>query len=109
MDKIDVNTKKLVLKCKENNTKFQSLVIASVANPKVLEIFDNNWIYQSILLQPKLQVKDLKDSLQKFVYLSFPYSFPCSFLITKDFNYNYYFLYFFPISNAGASFSPTFQ
>lgn len=27
---------------KENGTKFHSLVIASVANPKALEFFDNN-------------------------------------------------------------------
>ncbi len=47
MDRVELSTEKLILKCKENDTKFHSLVITSVANPKALEIFDNNWIYHS--------------------------------------------------------------
>ncbi len=47
MDRVDSDTEQQILKCKENGTKFHSLVIASVANLKALEIFDNNWIYRS--------------------------------------------------------------
>ena len=60
MDKIDSNTENQILKCKENDTKFHSLVIASVANPKALEIFDNNWIYRSG------SYKELKPVLKNF-------------------------------------------
>ncbi|KKN17721.1 hypothetical protein LCGC14_0963000 [marine sediment metagenome] len=47
MDNIDSNTENQILKCKENDTKFHSLVVSSVANPNSLKIFDNNWIYDS--------------------------------------------------------------
>ena len=60
MDTIDSNTEKQILKCKENDTKFHSLVIASVANPKALKIFDNNWIYDSG------SYKELKPVLKNF-------------------------------------------
>ncbi len=60
MDKIDSNTENQILKCKENDTKFHSLVVASVANPKALEIFDNNWIYHSG------SYKELKPVLKNF-------------------------------------------
>ncbi|MFX0001197.1 MAG: VWA domain-containing protein [Candidatus Hermodarchaeota archaeon] len=60
MEKLDSNTEKQILKLKEHDTKFHSLVITSYANPKLLEIFDNNWIYDSDTY------KELKPLLKNF-------------------------------------------
>jgi uncharacterized protein with von Willebrand factor type A (vWA) domain len=47
MDALDETTKKGIMKAKEKDTKFHSLVISTAGNTKALEIFDNNWIYHT--------------------------------------------------------------
>ena len=47
IDKINSNIESQIEQTKQNGTKFHSLVISSYGNPNALEIFDNNWFYQS--------------------------------------------------------------
>jgi len=47
MGRIDQEVEKKMNLSKENGTRFHSLVISSAGNPKVLEVFDNNWMYNT--------------------------------------------------------------
>lgn len=45
MDQVGAQVMQGIESAKKNGTKFHSLVVSSNANPSVLEIFDNSWIY----------------------------------------------------------------
>ena len=45
MPEFDLQTKQLIVKAKENKTRFHSLVIGSSQNSASIAEFDNNWIY----------------------------------------------------------------
>ena len=47
MNKIKNDLEKSIIQTKENGTRYHSLVISSTGNPQALEIFDNNWIYNT--------------------------------------------------------------